>query len=164
MSCLVETMDRIRTERIARRSIPSELCKLSSSKNSPSSENHEEKENSLTDIPRISRSIDEIDRLLRALKKNEPTNDNKFFRLSIIAYEIGDLHRSVIYAERFKSDEKIRIGYLAHGKLALADALTQLYLLCETMKWDFHELRKLGAEHLKERQEDFKRQNWNDVK
>ena len=67
--------------------------------------------------------IKSTDDLLGKLKKDEPTSDNRLFRLSVIAYEIGDLHRSIIYAERFKNDQKMMIGHLANGKLALADSL-----------------------------------------
>ena len=80
-----------------------------------------------------------------------------------MAYEIGDLNRSIAYAERFRNDEKTRIAHLANGKLAMADVLAQLYLLCISLGWNFHELRKLGMEHLKERQEDFKKQGWNEI-
>lgn len=77
---------------------------------------------------------------------------------------MGGLNRSIVYAERFRDDKKARIAYLANGKLALADILTQLYLLCQSVGWDFNELRKLGVEHLKERHEDFKKQGWNEIK
>lgn len=106
----------------------------------------------------------DVDQLLSELKKNEPSSDDQFFRLSIIAYEIGDLHRAAVYANRFKDDEKMRIAHLAHGKLALADVLTQLYLLCLSLDWDFNKLRELGALHLQERHEDFKRDGWSEIK
>ena len=162
-------MERIRAERIARRSIPKEN-KLSKAKNSISHEENKKdddnkKENSREDSPRdIHENIDEVDKLLKILKKNEPTSDNLFYRLSIIAYEIGDLHKAVVYAERFKNDPKIRASYLANGKLAMADSLTQLFLLCETLGWDFYKLRKLGAEHLEERHKDFEQNRWSDIK
>ncbi len=105
-----------------------------------------------------------IDKLLARLKRNEPSSDNQFFRMSIIAYEMGDLHRSIVYAARFKNDDKARLAHLANGKLALADALTQLYLLCLSLDWDFNGLRELGVLHLQERQEDFKRDGWSEVK
>lgn len=106
----------------------------------------------------------DIDKLLVELKRNEPSSDNQLFRLSIIAYEIGDLHRAIAYASRFKDDEKARLAYLANGKLAIADALTQLYLLCISLEWDFNKLRELGVLHLQERQEDFKRDGWCEIK
>lgn len=158
-------MERIRTERRARCSIPNTTKLLNNANSGRDEENKKDgdnkTENNLRDIPK---SIDEIDKLLKELKNNEPTSDNLLYRLSIIAYEMGDLNRSIVYMERFKEDKKIRAGYSGNGKLAIADVLTQLYLLCVSLGWDFHELRKLGAEHLKERQEDFKCQGWNDIK
>lgn len=163
-------MERIRVERAAKRSFPNNINNSSkrneSVENSKNSGSNLEKINSTDekDICNVTKGVSDTDKLLVELKRNEPTSDNKFFRLAIIAYEMGDLNRSIVYAERFKDDEKARIAHLANGKLALADALTQMYLLCESVGWNFNDLRKLGAEHLKERQEDFKRQGWRDIK
>lgn len=104
------------------------------------------------------------DNLLRELKKNEPTSDNRQFRINIITYELGDLARAIVYADRFRNDEKQFKIRMADAKLAISDVLTQLFLLCETNGWDFHEMRKLGAEHLEERHEDFKKQGWCELK
>lgn len=158
---LKETMDRIRAERLRLRSFP-DFEKVDSTKddnNSIAGTN----EKIIKDEDKL-KIIDDVNKLLSELKKNEPSSDDQFFRLSIIAYEIGDLHRSIVYAKRFKDDEKMRVAHLAHGKLALADALTQLYLLCLSLKWDFDKLRELGALHLQERHEDFKRDGWSEVK
>ena len=153
-------MERIRAERIAQRTFPNNSNKESESvENANNSGGNLEKTNAVN----IQEDISDTDKLLIELKKNEPTSDNQFFRLAILAYEIGDLNRSIVYAERFKNDDKARIAYLANGKLAMADILTQLYLLCRSIGWDFHELRKLGAQHLKERQEDFKIQGWSEM-
>jgi hypothetical protein len=157
LSNLKETMDKIRTERLRLRSFPV-FEKGYSNKNSNSE---------LAEILKnedIHKSLDNVDRLLSELKINEPNSDDKFFRLSIIAYEIGDLHRAIVYANRFKDNEKMRIAHLAHGKLALADALAQIYLLCLSLGWDFNKLRELGALHLQERHEDFKRDGWSELK
>lgn len=113
----------------------------------------------------------DIEKVLAELKKNEPTSDNKFFRLSIIAYEFGDLNRAIVYANRFNESNKTQYGskwkdpdgILAEGKLALADMLTQIQMLCLTLEWDFEELRELGANHLRERQKDFQRDGWAEV-
>ncbi len=163
MGNLKETMDRIRAERLRLRSFP-DFEKVDSDKydnNSIADINEKIIKNEDGDNLKI---IDGTNKLLSELKKNEPSSDDQFFRLSIIAYEIGDLHRSIVYAKRFKDDEKMRVAHLAHGKLALADALTQLYLLCLSLKWDFDKLRELGALHLQERHEDFKRDGWSEVK
>jgi hypothetical protein len=163
ISHLLEVMERIRGERIARRSFPKDLDKISEATgiNNNSGCGEEKTKNIGEDIGSDIRNIDE---LLVELKNNEPTSDNQFFRLAIIAYEVGDINRSIVYAERFKEDKDARIAYLANGKLAMADALTQLYLLCQSLGWNFHELRKLGAEHLKERHYDFKEQGWSELK
>jgi hypothetical protein len=114
----------------------------------------------------------QIDTVLRDLKSNEPTSDNEFFRMNIIMYELGDLSRALVYAERFRNTDKVmfRDGFkdkntiLAEGKLAMADLLTQLHMLCISMDWDIENLREMGAQHLAERQQDFKRDGWSEVK
>lgn len=153
-------MDRIRAERRRLRSFPNvEEDNIVKDDNSETT--------GIEDIQKsfieIQKETGDIDKFLAALKRNEPSSDNKLFRLSIIAYEIGDLHRAIAYAARFKDDDKAKIAYLANGKLALADALTQLYLLCLSLEWDFNQLRELGALHLQERQEDFKRDGWSEI-
>ena len=109
---------------------------------------------------------------LKELKKNEPTSDNTFFRTNIIMYEFGDLCRSVVYAERFKNSNKtlFRDGFkdtstiLSEGKLAMSDMITQLRMLCLSFEWNFDELSELGIKHLEERQKDYIRDGWNEVK
>ena len=151
-------MDRIRAER--RR-----LCSFPNveEENTVKNDNSETIEDIQKSFIEIQKETGDINKFLAALKRNEPSLDNKLFRLSIIAYEIGDLHRAIAYAARFKDDDKAKIAYLANGKLALADALTQLYLLCLSLEWDFNQLRELGALHLQERQEDFKRDGWSEI-
>lgn len=132
-------------------------------------------------VSRLYDSFYNIDKDLRELKRKEPNSDNLFFRLAIIGYEWGDLQRSIVYAERFNDSNTIfkveegkkvvfKGGFkdnptiLAEGKLAMADLLTQLFLLCESLGWKWHELRQLGTDHLRERHEDFKRDGWAEVK
>jgi len=111
-----------------------------------------------------------IDITLNILKAQEPDSDNLFFRLAIIDYELGDLARAIVYSERFTKKAMFRDGFkdksviLTEGKLAMADVLTQLHLLCISLGWNFEELRELGAQHLEERQKDFKRDEWKEVK
>ncbi len=86
-------------------------------------------------------------------------------------YELGDLARAIVYAERFRKSDKVmfRNGFkdkntiLAEGKLAMADLLTQLHMLCISMDWDIENLREIGVQHLAERQQDFKRDGWEGV-
>lgn len=129
--------------------------------------NKKEYEKHLNKEPRIT----DVESLLIRLKKNEPTSDNRFFRLSIIAYELGDLNRAIVYANRFNESNGVQFGsnwkspdaVIAEGKLAMLDLLTQLHMLCLSMNWDFEELRELGAQHLEERQKDFIRDGWTEV-
>lgn len=116
---------------------------------------------------------DNIDTVLKYLKSQEPASDNLFFRCSIIGYEWGDVQRAIVYANRFfeeNSKVMFRDGFkdkstiLAEGKLAMADLFTQLHLLCISLDWDIDELRKLGIKHLEERQKDFERDGWAEVK
>lgn len=110
---------------------------------------------------------DDIDETLRQLKKLEPTSDNPFFRLAIIGYEIGkafsSLEHSIVYTERFKNDKKSRIAHLKNAQLELGDCFTQLQLLAETYNFDITETRKIGAQHLAERHEDFKIKGWTEI-
>jgi len=128
----------------------------------------------LTDVKseQIARSAGtKINETLHTLKSIEPTSDNELFRMNIIMYELGDLARAIVYAERFRNSDKVmfRNGFkdkntiLAEGKLAMADLLTQLHMLCISMDWDFENLREIGAQHLAERQQDFKRDGWEGV-
>lgn len=152
-------------------------------------ERGELKEDKYTNInSKVSDSNKSIDDVLRYLKSQEPNSNNLFFRNSIIGYEWGDLQRSIVYSERFSNNEtsfkvsdgkkvmfrdgfKDRSVILSEGKLAMADLLTQLFLLCVSLEditgdagWNFNELRVLGANHLEERHKDFKRDGWTEVK
>jgi len=118
---------------------------------------------------KVTTKSDCVDTKLKILKSQEPNSDNLFFRLAIIGYEWGDLQRSIVYAERFRNKLLFRDGFkdksiiLSEGKLAMADMLTQLYLLTISLGWDWDELRELGAQHLEERHKDFKRDGWTEV-
>jgi len=109
----------------------------------------------------------QLDNSLKELKRLEPTSDNLFFRLTIIGYEIvkafGSLEHAIVYAERFKNDNKSRQAYLKNAQLELGDCFTQLQLLCETYGFDLTETRLLGLQHLKERHEDFKLKGWVEI-
>ncbi len=53
---------------------------------------------------------EQVNRILPEIKAREPSSDSPFFRLAIIGYEIGktfaSLEHAIVYAERFKDDEK----------------------------------------------------------
>lgn len=151
---LFEEMEKIRAERIARRSCPHKLGHID--------KGHIDKESKDQNKDKDSIGY-EIERELIELKKEEPDADI-FFRLAIIGYEFGYVQRALAYAHRFKENEAEREAYLADAKLEIADLLTQIHMLCIFKNWDFEGLRKLGVQHIKERFEDFKKNRWNDIK
>lgn len=86
---------------------------------------------------------------------------NVFFRLSIITYELGAVHKDIVYMMRFPDQRK---GRKANLELSLADTFTQLSLLCKELDLDEEKIRKLGWQHLQERFKDFKEDGWVPVK
>jgi len=66
----------------------------------------------------------------------------------VLTYEIGDIHKCMIYLERFG-----KTGY--HGELsrALADSHLMLGLLTEQLGFNIEELVSVGLINFKERQE-----------
>lgn len=75
--------------------------------------------------------------LARRKGKPEPVSET----LNVLMYEIGDLHKALTYSRFYPEFE---IAYRAEARAALADAIAQLELLAETLKFDWEELRELG--------------------
>lgn len=96
---------------------------------------------------------------IEELKAKEP-KANIFFRLSVIAYEFGDLNRDIVYMHRFPEEKNV---HKAHMKLSLADLLTQLSLLCRELEFDEEELRKFGLAHLREKYAEFRKRGWIEI-
>lgn len=80
-----------------------------------------------------------------------------FFRLSVISYELGDLHRDIAFSIRFPQE---KAAHMANAKLSLADLIVQIHLLCDELGFDEKELDELGWKHLEERYAEFKRRGW----
>jgi len=80
--------------------------------------------------------------------KEENVEQTKDFTLSILTYEVGNLHRLKVYTERFGKDRTL---YLGDQKIELADALTQISLLVEQYGYDLEELRSIGLDRFKTR-------------
>lgn len=122
------------------------------------------------ELPKEKLSLN-FEHYIKELKKNEPSSNNEFFRTNIIMYEFGDLCRAIVYANRFKNIDKtmFRDGFkdnqtiMSEGKLAMADMITQLRMLCVTLEWNFDKLSELGIKHLEERQKDHQRDGWCEV-
>jgi len=73
------------------------------------------------------------------------------FTARILSYEIGDIHKLMIYIERFGS-----AGYVGDLKIAHADALTMISLLGEQLGYDLEEQRNVGLGRFKDRMQECK--------
>ena len=71
------------------------------------------------------------------------------FTSRVLSYSIGDIHKLMIYIERFGS-----AGYLGDLKIACADAHTQVCLLSEQLGYTTDEIREIGINRLKHRLEE----------
>lgn len=66
----------------------------------------------------------------------------------ILTYEIGDIHKIMIYTDRHG-----RAGYVGEMKIALADSSAMLKLLTEQLGFEITEIEALGFERFGECQE-----------
>ena len=73
------------------------------------------------------------------------------FTARVLSYEIGDIHKLMIYKERFGE-----CGYLGDLKMACADALTMIGLLSEQLGYDTEEIRGIGLERFIHRMQECK--------
>jgi len=74
---------------------------------------------------------------------------------TIMTYELGDLVKSLVYAEVRRDCEA---AYLAEARIALADIITQTYILAEVLGADWQDLRLDGEERFRERMTELKAQ------
>jgi hypothetical protein len=84
-----------------------------------------------------------------------------FFRLSVISYELGDLHRDIAFMNRFPMEKD---AHKINAKLSLADMIVQIFLLCDELGFDERELEELGWRHLEERYKEFESRGWTEIK
>ncbi len=82
--------------------------------------------------------------LLDILKSACP-NDTVIDVIPIMTYELGDLSKCLIYADR-KNDET----YNCEARLATCDLITQIILLCQMMKWNINDVIFDGIERFRE--------------
>ena len=68
------------------------------------------------------------------------------FTFRVLAYEVGNISKCMIYQERFG-----KTGYVGETKLACAHALTQIGLLIEQLGFDIDECREIGMDRFKYR-------------
>lgn len=97
--------------------------------------------------------------LFELRKKEKPNNLEG--RLCILSYELGRMINSAYYSIRFPKDKAI---HLKLAKIEMGDLITQIQILCQELNWDFEEVRREGLSHIKERYEEFERNEWINTK
>jgi len=73
------------------------------------------------------------------------------FTFRVLVYEVGDISKCMIYADRFG-----KTGYVGETKIAISDALTQLNLLTEQLGFDIEECREIGMDRFRHRMKECK--------
>ena len=71
--------------------------------------------------------------------KPEPISET----LNVLGYEFGDLQKALTYMRFYPEYE---IAYRGECRVAIADMIAQLELICETLGMDWEDMRKLGDE------------------
>lgn len=85
--------------------------------------------------------------MYQELFKGQGVNQPPEYTARILTYEIGDIHKILIYQDRFG-----KAGYIGELKIALSDARTMLNLLSEQLGFnDLEELDKIGFERFVDR-------------
>ena len=88
----------------------------------------------------VSNPVTKLERLLQKRHwKHEPMSET----LNVLGYEFGDLQKAMTYM-RFYPD--YAIAYKGEARAAIADMIAQLELICETLEFDWEEMRALGDE------------------
>jgi hypothetical protein len=77
---------------------------------------------------------------------------NSLEQIPIITYELGDLAKMFVYAQRYAwvDKEKSR-GYRLEAKIAASDVIAQMVVMCEREGWNFWEVKRLGEERFREK-------------
>lgn len=86
-------------------------------------------------------NFEELWKLLRT----EHIQRDKYYRLSIASYQLGDVHKAVVYQQYYGS-----VGSHAESKIAISDLIAQIHLLCLTLNLDYDKLQDLGLKRLAE--------------
>jgi len=78
----------------------------------------------------------------------DPDRDTPEDILSVLTYEVGDMHKCLHRAKRYPQDKG---AYLAELKVTTADALTMLCGFMRLMGWKFMDIENMGRERVQER-------------
>ena len=81
----------------------------------------------------------------------DPERDTPEDILSVLTYEIGDMHKCLHRIKRYPQDT---VGYTAELKITTADAYTMLCGFIRLMGWKLIEVENLGRERVQERLDD----------
>ena len=81
----------------------------------------------------------------------DPERDTPEDILSVLTYEVGDMHKCLHRANRYPQDRK---GYMAELRITTADAFTMLCGFIMLMGWKRLDIENLGRERVQERLED----------
>jgi|SRR2546422_4089763 len=84
--------------------------------------------------------------IIKKLLLEEPQR-NPYKRFTILTYQLGEVGKSLRYAEIYPEERKAHLAYL---KSALSDLLIQVLIMAELYGFDSNELAKLGADRLAE--------------
>lgn len=89
----------------------------------------------------MSEVYEEFWKLLRV----DPLQRDAFYRLSILTYQLGDVHKAVVYQHYYGST-----GSHAELNIALADLIAQLHIFCLSQGLNYQKLEELGLKRLGE--------------
>jgi|SRR5438552_5717267 len=77
----------------------------------------------------------------------EKQQSNIYKRFTILAYQLGDVGKSMRYMDIYPED---RVAQSAYFKTAIADLLIQTIIIADLYKLDLEEILKLGIDRLDE--------------
>ena len=78
----------------------------------------------------------------------DPERDTPEDILSVLTYEVGDMHKCLHRAKRYPQDAR---PYLAELKITTADALTMLHGFIHLQGWKRLDIENIGLERVQER-------------
>jgi len=78
----------------------------------------------------------------------DPDRDTPEDILSVLTYEVGDMHKCLHRAKRYPQDKGVYMGEL---QITTADAMTMLNGFIQLMGWKRLDIENIGLERVQER-------------
>jgi len=78
----------------------------------------------------------------------DPERDTPEDILSVLTYEVGDMHKCLHRAKRYPQDKR---AYMAELKVTTSDALTMLHGFIQLLGWKRIDIENMGLERVRER-------------